>query len=70
MHFREKNLRQTAEFVQSHTHINRSSSQEENQRRKFAVSQKSFMGEEFRNSKALPIDNFSEPLRNSGIRFG
>jgi archaellum component FlaC len=28
------------------------------------------LGEELRNSKAQPFDNFSEPLRSSGIRFG
>lgn len=70
MQFREKNLKNKTEFRQSHTHINRSSSQQENQRRKAAMLQKTFMGEQFRNSKALPFDNLSEPLRTSGIRFG
>lgn len=34
------------------------------------MNQKSFLGQELRNSKALPFDNFSEPLKSSGIRFG
>lgn len=49
--------------------MNKSSADEENQRKKFAVKQKSFLGEEMKNSKALIFDGLSDQLRNSGIKF-
>ena len=42
---------------------------DENDRRKSIVQQKSFIGEEFRKSKALFYENISETMRNSGVDF-
>ena len=69
MQYREKNLRNTTEFRQSHTNINKSNSNDENLRKKFSVKQKSFLGEEMRNSKIIPLDGLSDALRSSGIKF-
>lgn len=33
------------------------------------MKQKSFLGEQMKNSKIIPFDNLSDQLRNSGIRF-
>lgn len=70
MQYRERNLRNTAEFTKSHNNINKSDANEVNQRKKFSINQRSFLGEEFKNSKLIPFDNLSDQLRTSGIRFG
>lgn len=53
MQYREKNLRNTIEFTKSHTHINKSDTNDENLRKKFSMNQKSFLGEEYKNSKII-----------------
>jgi hypothetical protein len=60
MQYREKNLRNTQEFTLSHKNINRSNSHEENQRKKFSMNQKSFLGEEMKNSKIIPFNGLSD----------
>lgn len=69
MGFREMNFRNTVEFQKSHNHMNKSNYKEENERKKFSMKQKSFLGEEMKNSKVIPFDNLSDQLRNSGIKF-
>lgn len=69
MKFRELNFKNVNEFQMSHINVNKSNFKEENQRKKFSVTQKTFLGEELRNSKILPIDILSDQLRDSGIKF-
>lgn len=69
MKFRQNNLKNNVEFYQSHTNINKSNANQINQRKKFAVKQKSFLGQQYKNSKVVPFDKLSEQMRTSGIKF-
>ena len=62
------NLKNLQEFRRSHMHLSRSNFDEENQRRKYAVGTKSFLGEEMRSSKLVHYEIVSEQLRKSGLQ--
>lgn len=47
--------------------LTKSNYKDENERRKFAVSTKTFLGEEYRKSRIVHYDKISDTLRNSGI---
>ena len=66
---RENNLRNTNEFYQSHTNINKSNFNDENSRKKFSMLQRSFLGEEMKNSKVIPFEGLSDQMKQSGIKF-
>ena len=69
MDFRENNIKNSGEFFQSFSNINKSDLNDENSRRKFSMRQKNFLGEEMKNSKIVPFDGLSEALRESGMKF-
>ncbi len=53
-------MKNTNEFYQSHTNINKSHVQDDNRRKKSLVQQKNFLAEEMRNSKLINHDRLSE----------
>lgn len=63
MSFRQNNIKNSGEFFQSFSNVNKSNFQDENNRRKFSMRQKNFLGEEMKNSKIVPFDGLSEALR-------
>ena len=69
MDYRQNNIHNAGEFYQSFTNINKSNVNEVNARKKDSIRQKSFLGEELRNSKVIPFEGLSEALRDSGLQF-
>lgn len=55
MDFRQNNIKNSGEFFQSFSNVNKSDLNDENERRKFSMRQKNFLGEEMKNSKIVPF---------------
>ena len=61
------NIKNLSEFKKSHMNLTKSNFRDENDRRKYAVSTRTFLGEEDRQSRMVHHEYVSDALKNSGL---